>query len=199
MPWVSILDAAVIGCIGFGPFPSWNAFVGAVTGATAVMCAIASIALAALGRAIRNRPRAYLVPMPSGCCWPPSAPPTSSSTGAVSRAVKVIGALVLGLLVFAIGSSRAGTDRMEMMKHALWIAPWLGGHLVIGALGRYGDTPRTILPDWVDMILVIAFSLVIAFGLLIFSWSVSLRLAPAQVQEQVARDAYQLDYEAAGS
>ena len=79
---------------------------------------------------------------------------------------------MLGLLVFAIGSSRPGTDRMEMIRCALWIGPWLGGHLIIGALGRYGDTPRNILP-WVDIILVIVFSLAIFYG------SLSLCLAPA--------------------
>ncbi|WP_295696788.1 APC family permease [Lapillicoccus sp.] len=194
VPWVSILLAAVIGCIGFGPFPSWNALVGAVTGATAVMYAIAPIALASLRKSDPDRPRAYRVPMPQLVL--PAAFCSANLIiywGGFETTVKIVSALVLGLLVFAIGSSRAGTDRMEMIKHALWIAPWLGGHLIIGALGRYGDNPRNLLPDWVDIILVIVFSLAI------FYWAVSLRLVPAQVQEQVARDAYQLDYEAAVS
>ena len=41
VPVISILLATVIGLIAFGPFPSWSALVSAVTGATAVMYAMA--------------------------------------------------------------------------------------------------------------------------------------------------------------
>lgn len=63
-PWFSIHSGSVIGCVALGPFPSWSALVGAVTGATAVMYAIAPVALAALQRSDPNRPRSYRVPMP---------------------------------------------------------------------------------------------------------------------------------------
>ncbi|MEP6799133.1 MAG: APC family permease, partial [Lapillicoccus sp.] len=190
VPWVSILLATVIGCIGFGPFPSWASLVGAVTGATAVMYAIAPISLAALHKSDPDRPRAYKVPMPKLVL--PAAFCSANLIiywGGFDTTIKIVSALVLGLLIFSIGSSRAGTDRLEMVRHAMWIGPWLGGHLILGALGRYGDSAHNVLPDWWDIILVIAFSLVI------FHWSISLRLSPEQVQRQVARDAYQLDYE----
>ena len=48
VPMVSILVAAVVGLLAFGPFKSWNALVNVVTGATAIMYAFAPVSLAAL-------------------------------------------------------------------------------------------------------------------------------------------------------
>ena len=107
--------------------------------------------------------------------------------------IKIVSAIVVGLVIFAIGSTRAGTDLMSMVRHGIWLAPWLGGHLVLGALGRYGGGAHDVLPEWVDIATVIVFSLVI------FSWAVSLRLSPEQVGRQVERDAHQLDYEHAAA
>ena len=48
VPVVSILVAAVVGSLAFGPFKSWNGLVSVVTGATAIMYAFAPVSLAAL-------------------------------------------------------------------------------------------------------------------------------------------------------
>ena len=42
------------------------------------------------------------------------------------------------------------------------MVPWFGGQVVLGALGRYGGGYE-ILPDWVDVIAVIGFSLSIYY------------------------------------
>ena len=45
---------------------------------------------------------------------------------------------------------------MAMLRTALWIGPGSLGSVVIGALGRYGDGSRSWLPDWIDLLVVIA-------------------------------------------
>ncbi|MEO3937222.1 APC family permease [Dermatophilaceae bacterium Soc4.6] len=190
VPWVSILTASVVGIIGFGPFPSWSSLVGAVTGATAVMYAIAPVALASLHRSDPDRSRSYRVPAPRLVL--PVAFVSANLIiywGGFDITLKVVCAVVAGLVIFAIGSSRAGTDLASMVRPAIWLGPWLGGHLVLGALGRYGTGSHEVLPEWVDLGTVIVFSLVIFF------WAIALRLSPEQVAQQVARDAHQLEYE----
>ena len=65
VPVVSILFAAVVGTLAFGPFKSWNALVAVVTAATAIMYAFAPLSLAALHRIDGRRPRSYRVPLPA--------------------------------------------------------------------------------------------------------------------------------------
>ena len=189
VPVVSILLATIIGCIGFGPFPSWSSLVGAVTGATAVMYGMAPIALGALHVNDSARPRTYQVPMPA-IVLPASFASANLILyfGGFDTMYKVVGALVVGLLLFAIGSSRANTGSLTMVKHALWVPAWLAGMLVIGALGRYGDSQRNVLPPWIDLLVVIVFSVGI------YGWAVRSGLPQAAVQEQLARDAHQLEH-----
>jgi hypothetical protein len=61
--------------------------------------------------------------------------------------------------------------------------------VVIGALGRYGDSASDILPNWVDI------AVVIVFALAIFYWGVSLTLTKEGTAAAVAKDAQQLDYD----
>jgi uncharacterized membrane protein len=70
------------------------------------------------------------------------------------------------------------------------VGPWLGGHVVIGWLGRYGGG-KNVLPNWVDV------GVVIAFSLAVFYWATALRLSPERTAAEVAKDAEQIDYEAA--
>ncbi len=190
VPVVSIVVGAVIGMIGFGPFPSWSSLVSAVTGATAVMYAIAPVALASLHKSDPDRPRSYRCPAPKLVL--PAAFCSANLIiywGGFGTTIKIVCAMVAGLVIFAIGSSRAHTSSLAMVRHAMWIGPWLGGQLIIGALGRYGDWSKSIIPNWWDIVVVVVFSLVI------FYWAVSLRLSPEEVAHQVERDAHQLDYE----
>src|SRR6266568_4623695 len=64
VPVESILTAAVVGSLAFGPFKSWAALVNVVTGTTAIMYAFAPLSLAALHKVDGGRPRSYRVPMP---------------------------------------------------------------------------------------------------------------------------------------
>jgi hypothetical protein len=66
--------------------------------------------------------------------------------------------------------------------------PWLGGHVAIGALGRYGGG-FNVLPAWVDLAAVIAFSLAIFYAAL------RMTLTTQQSAQAIAKDAYQLEFE----
>jgi amino acid transporter len=188
-PVWSILLAAVVGEACFGPFPSWNKLVGVVTGATAIMYAFAPIALASLHKVDGERERPYRMPrpdilLPVGFCsanlilyW-----------GGYDYTWKLACALVVGLILFGIGASRAGSDTNSMLRSAMWIGPWILGMVIIGVAGRYGVGAHSWLPEWIDLLVVIVFSLVI------FYWAVSLTMHKSKVQAAIAKDAHQIDY-----
>ena len=192
VPYVSILLAAVVGELCFGPFPSWNRLVGVVTGATAVMYAFAPVSLAALHRRDADRVRAYRMPMPKVLL--PTAFVSANLIlywGGFEYTWKIALALVVGLIIFGIGTQVAQTDVMAMLRPAAWIGPWILGSVIIGALGRYGVGSHSWLPEWVDLVVVIAFSLAI------FYWAVSLTMPHDKVVAAIAKDREQIEYEAA--
>jgi amino acid transporter len=186
VPVASILFAAIVGILAFGPFKSWNALVSVVTGATAIMYAFAPVSLAALHRVDRERKRSYRMPMPkvllpaAFCCadlimyW-----------GGFDTTWKLAVAMLVGLMLFFIGAVRGRTGAERTMKNAIWVGPWLGGMVVIGAIGRYGGGSN-LLPDWIDIAVVTAFSLVI------FYWAISQSLNKEASAKEVAKDAHQL-------
>jgi len=190
VPVVSILVAAAVGSLAFGPFKSWSALVNVVTGATAIMYAFAPVSLAALRRVDRGRPRAYQVPMPRLVL--PAAFCSANLIiywGGFNSTWKLACAMLVGLMLFAGGAWHSRTDATHTVRNAIWIGPWLGGHVVIGALGRYGDGASNILPDWIDIAVVVAFSLAV------FYWAISLTLDAAAAAAAVAKDARQIEPE----
>jgi amino acid transporter len=190
VPVVSILVAAVVGSLAFGPFKSWSALVNVVTGATAIMYAFAPVSLAALHKVDGGRPRPYRVPMPTLVL--PAAFCSANLIiywGGFESTWKLACAMLVGLALFAVGAWRAGTGAQHTVRNATWIGPWFGGHVLIGALGRYGAGARNILPNWVDVAVVIMFALVI------FYWAVSLALTSDGTAAAIAKDAQQIDCE----
>jgi amino acid transporter len=191
-PVVSILVAAVVGELCFGPFPSWNRLVGVVTGATAVMYAFAPVSLASLQMRDGDRPRPYRMPAPRVLL--PVAFVSANLIlywGGFEYTWKITVALVVGLLLFGIGSSVAGTNALGMLRSAAWIGPWIIGSVIIGALGRYGEGSHSVLGEWWDLLTVIVFSLVI------FYWAVSLTMSRERVEAEIAKDSLQIDFVAA--
>jgi amino acid transporter len=191
VPVVSILTAAVVGAAALGPFKSWNALVSVVTAATAIMYAFAPVALAALHKIEGDRPRPYRVPMPKLVL--PAAFCSANLVmywGGFDTNWKLAVAMLAGLALFAIGARRGRTGAVRALRNAVWVGPWLGGHLLFGWLGRYGGG-RSVLPNWVDI------GVVIAFALAIFHWATALRLSDASSALEVAKDARQIDYQAA--
>jgi amino acid transporter len=193
VPVVSILVAAVVGTLAFGPFKSWNALVNVVTAATAIMYAFAPVSLAALHKVDAGRPRSYRVPMP-GLLIPAAFCSANLIIywGGFETTWKLACAMAVGLALFIFGAWRRGTGAQRTIRNSFWIAPWFAGQVLIGWLGRYGNDARNILPNWVDLVVVIVFSLAI------FYWAVSLTLSKEGTAAAVAKDAQQINYEARG-
>jgi amino acid transporter len=189
VPLWSIMLAFVIGEISFLPFPSWQSLVGVVTSATAIMYGFAPIAMAALRRRDPERPRPYKLPFPAVLApvgfvcanliiyW-----------GGFDVMWKILVAIVIGLVVFAVTYATTPTDKRSKLDAgaARWIAPWLLGQAVIGYFGRYGDGASNVIPEWLDLLVVIAFSLAI------FYWAVNCSVAAEQVKAAVDREELEL-------
>lgn len=189
VPVVSIIVAAVVGSLAFGPFKSWSALVSVITGATAIMYAFAPVSLAALHKVDGGRPRSYRVPLPRLLL--PAAFCSANLIiywGGFETSWKLACAMGVGLALFAVGAWRSGTGAQHTIRNAFWIGPWFGGQVLIGWLGRYGNGSRNLLPNWVDIVVVIVFALAI------FYWAVSLTLSEEGTAAAVAKDAQQIDY-----
>ena len=66
IPWFSLIMAFVFGIFFLLPFPSWQALVGLVTGASVLMYAGAPLSLGAFRRQVPDAPRPYRVPAAVG-------------------------------------------------------------------------------------------------------------------------------------
>ena len=186
-PVVSIIVAFVVGLLALGPYKSWNQLVNVVTGATAIMYAFAPISLAALRNVDRERERSYRTPMPALVL--PAAFCSANLIiywGGFPTTWKLAAAMLVGLVLFAIGAARSGSNAMRTLKNAIWIAPWFAGLVILGYIGRYGDGVKNIMPEWIDILAVVVFSLII------FYWSTSVALAPEAAKAAIAKDAFQL-------
>ncbi|MEV5126380.1 APC family permease [Streptomyces decoyicus] len=164
VPVVSTLLAFVVGELAFLPFPSWQALVGLVTSAAAVMYAFAPVALHALRVRDGDRNRPYR--LPAGRVMAPAGFVFANLIfywSGYEADWKLGIAALLGFVVLAL--TRRGIPAAERSglraKSALWVWPWLGGMVLIGHLGRYGGTE--VLPEWWDLVVVIVFSLAVHY------------------------------------
>lgn len=182
VPVYSILLAFVVGELAFLPFPSWQSLVGLVTSATAIMYAFAPVSLTALALRDPDRARPYRLPFPKVL-----SPVAFVSADLIvywsgfEATWKILTAIFLGRVLFEISLLRAkdmGREDVDW-RAASWVWPWLVGMTIIGLLGRYGKGSHATLPDWWDLVVVIAFSLVI------FYYAVSLAMSPDQVRRAV--------------
>jgi len=190
VPVVSILVAAAIGCIAFGPFKGWKQLVEVVTGSTAIMYSFAPLSLAALHKLDPDRPRTYRAPVPALLL-----PAAFCSANLIvywsgfETVWKLVVAMGVGVVLFAIGAAVKKTGVSDRLRYGAWIAPWLGGQVLLGWVGRYGG--RNYLDNWVDLVVVIGFSLVIWFVAL------SMTMEREQVAAAIEKDAHQLEHMAA--
>ena len=180
VPWVSILVAAVIGCISFIGFGSWASLVSAVTGATAIMYALAPISLAGLKLRDAERPRPYAMPLPKVLL--PVAFCFSSLLiywAGWETTWKLDLALLVGLVLYGYGVALHETSGGQRLRNAMWIGPWMLGLTLISLWGNYGSDgdghKSAIFPGTQWDIVVVA-----VFSLAIYYWAVSLAV-PADV------------------
>ncbi|MDP9886194.1 amino acid transporter [Sinomonas atrocyanea] len=189
VPFGSIVLAFVIGLIALLPFPSWQSLVGLVTDATAIMYAFAPVSLEALIRQHAGREHPYRVP------WPQVLTPFGFVAANLiiywsgfEAIWKILTAILIGRVIFEIALHRSKSLRFRRdldWRAASWIWPWLIGLVVLGLLGRYGTGSLNILPEWVDILFVVGFSLVI------FYYAVSLAMKPEDIAAAVGEDEFE--------
>jgi amino acid transporter len=187
VPVLSILVSAVVGLLAFGPFKSWGALVTVITATTAIMYAFAPVSLAVLHELDGSRPRHYRMPMPRLLL--PAAFCSANLViywGGFDTTWKLVSAIAVGLVLFTVGAWRGKTGAQRTIRNALWIGPWLGGHVLIGMFGRYGNGSKNLLPQWIDI------AVVVIFALGIFYWAVSLALTEEESAAAVMKDTPQL-------
>jgi amino acid transporter len=192
VPLYSILLAFVVGELAFLPFPSWQSLVGLVTSATAIMYAFAPVSLTALRHRDPDRTRPYQLPFPSVLA--PAGFVFANLViywSGVEATWKLLVAIFLGRVLFEISLARTPQGERPNIdwRAASWIWPWLVGMTVIGFLGRYGTGAQNVLPNWIDLVVVIAFSLVI------FYVAVSLAMSTDDVRDAVATEEEEIAHE----
>jgi amino acid transporter len=168
IPWFSLIMSFVFGIFFLLPFPSWQALVGLVTGASVLMYAGAPLSLGAFRRQMPDTPRPYRVPgavvlAPLGffvanmlIYW--------SGFNVVWKlgACIVIGYILIGISMF-FDEHRPPLD----WKSAQWLAPYLIGMGLISWFGQFGSGAPPInngrLPFWWDIPVVAVFSMIIYY------------------------------------
>ena len=183
VPYTSIILAFVVGLVCFLPFPSWHSLVGLVTSATFIMYAFAPITLLALRKTDPDRARPYRVPAASVL-----APLAFVAANEIiywtswTTVEKLMLAIVAGYVLFGISYALGRPiERPPLDPRSLvWILPWFAGLTVISYLGQYDG--KKLIPAWVDLGVVAAFSLVICYV------AVQLSLPRHRVSAAVAAD-----------
>jgi amino acid transporter len=190
VPLTSIIIAFIIGEIAFLPFPSWQSLVGLVTSATVIMYGFAPIALRALRIRDPERPRPYRLPMHQVL-----APAAFIAANLIIywssfQAEWKLGlAMIVGLIIFTITRlTRPAAERENLaFRSSMWVWPWWVGMIIIGALGRYGGS--NTIPEWLDIVVVAAFALVIYF------FAVRLAVTSEEVDRAVAAERAEIEAE----
>ena len=102
--------------------------------------------------------------------------------GGFEASWKLLTAIGIERFLFEVALRRTdGVRRTDIdWRAASWIWPWLIGITLIGLIGRYGGD--NTLPDWIDLVVVVAFSLGV------FYYAVSLAMSTEQVQAAVASE-----------
>lgn len=187
VPRNSIIVAFFVG-VFFLPFTSWADLVKIVTCATVLMYAFAPITLLALRKSDPNRRRPYqlraapvLAPLAFiganeiiyYSSWP--------TVGELMLAVVVGYAL---FMIYYVGRPPIERPPLDLWS-LVWMVPWFGGLTAISYFGRYGDRATMVIPEWVDLGVVAAFSLVI------FYVAVWFRLPGEEVVDAVEVDKFE--------
>jgi amino acid transporter len=182
IPLISTLLSFAIGVVVFLPFPGWQKLVGFITAASSMTYGMAAVAMVSLRLQDPKRDRPFRLPAmwvvaPFGFVvanlvvyW--------SSWPTVWRLEVALG---IGFLVFLaylpFARRRLETHRLDL-RSAAWLPPYLVGIALISWLGRYDG--REVIPDWVDL------GVVAAFSIAIFALAIAVRLRPEQAQEYIS-------------
>jgi amino acid transporter len=149
------------------------------------MYAFAPVSLAALQLRDPDRHKPYRMPFPKllnpvGFC----AANLIIYWSGFEANWKIFVGIFLGRMLFEIILRRRNNVRRLDIdwRAAAWIWPWLAGITIIGLIGRYGEKNLNILPEWLDLVVVVVFSLVI------FYYAVSLAMSSEAITRLVEAD-----------
>jgi amino acid transporter len=184
IPWFSLIMAFIFGIFFLLPFPSWQALVGLVTGASVLMYAGAPLSLGAFRRQVPDAPRPYRAPIavvlsPLGFIIANMIIYWSGFNVIWKLGVCiVIGYILIGISMY-LDPHRPPLD----WKAAQWLPPYLIGMGLISWFGQFGSGAPPInngrLPFWWDMLVVAGFSLIIYY------WAMYAKLPRGEVQRLV--------------
>ncbi len=168
VPWISLIISFLFGIFFLLPFPSWQALVGLVTGASVLMYAGAPLSLSAFRSQVPDTPRPYKVP---GAVWfSPLAFVIANMIiywSGFTVVWKLGVCLVIGYVLIAICMAFDPERPPLDWRSAQWLPFYLIGMGIISWQGQYGSGAPPIntgrIPFWWDMLIVAAFSLVIFF------------------------------------
>jgi amino acid transporter len=194
VPWVGVTLAAVAGCLMFLPFGSWAKLVNYTTSATFFMYALAPVAVLTLRRTMPDVPRSYR--LPHAQLWTPAAFALATLIVYWSGFVidwRVGVAMLFGLVLLVLGRTRQPAPLREALRlrAVAWIPVWVAGVIGLAAIGPDYVQGRGVLPFYLDMVVVAAFSLVI------FYWAVRSALPAAEVHANYDRMRAEVETETA--
>ena len=188
VPWFSLIMAFIFGIFFLLPFPSWQALVGLVTGASVLMYAGAPLSLGAFRRQVPDAPRPYRAPVavvlsPLGFIIANMIIYWSGFNVIWKLGVCiVIGYILIGISMY-FDPHRPPLD----WKSAQWLPPYLIGMGLISWFGQFGEGAPPInngrLPFWWDMLVVAGFSLIIYY------WAMAVKLSRKEMLDLVNRQA----------
>ncbi len=180
VPIFSILFAFVVGLIAFLPFPSWQALVGFISSAIALMYAFTPVSLAALRARDPDRERPYRlrgasVLAPLGFI----AANLIVYWGGWKTDSRLFLAVLAGFALLAASYlTRANPRRPKIdWRESAWVLPYLAGMALITYLGQFDGLG--VIPFWWDM------GVIVVFSLIIFYIAVALALPTERVAEYV--------------
>jgi amino acid transporter len=184
VPWVSLLCAFAFGLVFLLPFPSWQALVGLVTGASVLMYAGAPLSLAAFRKQVPEATRPYRVPG-----YQVFAPIAFIVANMIIywSGFNVIWKLgvCIGIGYILIGISMIFDSQRPPFdwKSAQWLPFYLIGMGIISWQGQFGSGAPPLntgrIPFWWDMLVVAGFSLIIYY------WAQWSKLPRAEMQRLV--------------
>ena len=181
IPWFSLLCAFAFGLLFLLPFPSWKSLVGLVTSASVLMYAGAPLSLAAFRKQVPDAERPYRM--------------------GGYKIIAPLGFLIANMLIYwsgfeivwklgicvvigyvLIGGWMAFDQQRPPLdwKSAQWLPFYLIGMGIISWQGQYGPDNTFRIPFGIDMLIILAFTLVI------FYWAQAVALPREEVERLVA-------------
>jgi len=182
-PVWAILFNFVIGMLLFLPLPGWQNMVSFLVSAVVISYAMGPIVLMCLRRQLPTQPRPFYLPCAHLICLLAfySCNLISYWTG-WNTLWKLALAIIVGVMCFVLARLRDNKQRHTDLdlKALLWLAPYLGGLVLISYLGAYGGGINIIKFGWDFLIIAL-------FTVFIFYLAIATRLPRKAVEQQVAR------------